>query len=143
MTMREAVRLRTIGLRFVAGLMAAFGGLALVLAGVGIYSVMAFYVAQRRQEMGIRLALGATGSDVLRLTLGQGARISGLGIVLGLALAVSLGRLLEAALFGVVALEPWLYASVAASLGGIALAASILPARQAATTDPVIALRQQ
>jgi putative ABC transport system permease protein len=123
-------------------MMAAFGAIALVLAALGIYSVMAYHVAQRRHEMGIRLALGATGGDVLRLTLGQGARMSGLGIVIGLALGLALARVLESALFGVVAAEPWLFAAVAVTLAAIACLASVIPARFAAATDPLIALRE-
>ena len=142
-TMREALRIRTTGLRFIGALMAAFGVLALVLAAVGIYSVMAFYVAQRRHEMGIRMALGATGGDVLRLTIGHGARMAGIGIVIGLAFGVALARVLESVLFGVVALEPWLFAAVAATLALVACLASIIPARYAATTDPLVALRAE
>ena len=142
LTMREALRVRTTGLRFIGGMMAAFGALALVLAAVGIYSVMAFYVVQRRQEMGIRVALGATTRDVLRLTLGHGGRMTAWGILFGLAAAAALSRLLERALFGVVSLEPWLFAGVAAALAAIALLACVLPARQAAAVDPVVALRQ-
>jgi putative ABC transport system permease protein len=141
-TMRDALRIRTTGLRFIGGMMAAFGAIALVLAALGIYSVMAYHVAQRRHEMGIRLALGATGGDVLRLTLGQGARMSGLGIVIGLALGLALARVLESALFGVVAAEPWLFAAVAVTLAAIACLASVIPARFAAATDPLIALRE-
>jgi ABC-type antimicrobial peptide transport system permease subunit len=141
-TMRDALRIRTTGLRFIGGMMAAFGAIALGLAALGIYSVMAYHVAQRRHEMGIRLALGATGGDVLRLTLGQGARMSGLGIVIGLALGLALARVLESALFGVVAAEPWLFAAVAVTLAAIACLASVIPARFAAATDPLIALRE-
>ncbi len=141
MTMSEALRVRTTGLRFVSGLMAGFGVLALVLATVGIYSVMAFYVAQRRHEMGIRMALGATARDILRLTVGHGARMASLGIVIGLVLGVALARLMESALFGIVAVEPWLFAAISAVLALSALAASLLPARLATKVDPASALR--
>jgi putative ABC transport system permease protein len=143
MTMRQALHIRTTGLRFVGALMAVFGVLALVLASVGIYSVMAFYVAQRRHEMGIRMALGATARDVLRLTLGQGLRMAATGIVIGLVLGVALGRVLESALFGVVALEPWLFAATAGTLGLVAILASVVPARIAAGSDPMRALRAE
>jgi putative ABC transport system permease protein len=143
LTMRDALRIRTTGLRFVGALMAAFGALALVLSAVGIYSVMAFYVAQRRHEMGIRMALGATGRDVLRLTVGHGARMASLGIAIGLLFGIALARLLESALFGVVALEPWLFAAVAITLALVAFLASIVPARFAAAADPVQALRAE
>lgn len=142
MTMREALRIRTIGLRFLGTLMAVFGGLALVLAAVGIYSVMAFYVAQRRHEMSIRMALGATAGDVVRFTIGHGARMAGLGIVIGLLIGVALARVLEGVLFGIVALEPWLVVTIAMTLAAVAFVASLIPARYAARTDPVHALRE-
>ena len=141
MTMPDALRVRTTGLRFISALMAAFGLLALVLATVGIYSVMAFYVAQRRHEMGVRMALGASARDIVRLTVGQGARMAAIGIVIGLAFGVALARVMENLLFGVVALEPWLFASVALTLAAAAVAASLLPARHATKVDPAIALR--
>ncbi len=141
MTMGEALRVRTTGLRFVSGLMAGFGVLALLLATVGIYSVMAFHVAQRRHEVGIRMALGATARDILRLTVGHGARMASLGIAIGLGLGVALARLMQSALFGIVAVEPWLFASITAILALAALAASLLPARLATKVDPANALR--
>jgi putative ABC transport system permease protein len=141
MTMPESLRVRTTGLRFISALMAAFGLLALVLATVGIYSVMAFYVAQRRHEMGVRMALGASARDIVRLTVGHGARIAGLGIMIGLGLGVALARVMENLLFGVVALEPWLFAAIALILATAALAASLLPARHATSVDPATALR--
>jgi len=141
-TMREAIRVRTSGLRFIGGIMLAFGVIALALAAVGIYSVMAFYVAQRRQEMGIRMALGATASQVLRLTLGHATRMAGLGIAIGAAAGLGLARLMESALFGTVKAEPWLFISVAGLLAAFAVLASLLPARQATRVDPVVALRE-
>jgi putative ABC transport system permease protein len=141
MTMAEALRIRTTGIRFISGLMAAFGILALVLATVGIYSVMAFYVAQRRYEVGIRMALGATARDILGLTVGHGARIAGLGIVIGLAFGVALARVMENLLFGIVAVEPWLFVAIALTLALAAIGASLLPARLATKVDPAVALR--
>ncbi len=141
MTMTEALRVRTTGLRFISALLAAFGLLALVLATVGIYSVMAYYVAQRRHEMGVRMALGASAQDIIRLTVGQGARMAAVGIVIGLGFGIALARLMENLLFGVVALEPWLFAAVALTLAAAALAASLLPARHATSVDPASALR--
>jgi putative ABC transport system permease protein len=140
-TMTEAVRVRTTGLRFVGGMMAGFGLVALALAAIGIYSVMAYYVAQRRQEIGIRMALGASARDVLVGTLSGGGRMALLGIAIGLALGLLLARVVENLLFGVVAMEPWLMAAIAGLLGAVALLASLVPARQAARVDPVIALR--
>ncbi len=143
MTMTEAVRIRTTGMRFVGGIMAAFGGIALVLAAIGIYSVMSYYVTQRRQEIGIRMALGASAREVLVSTAGGGARMALIGIAIGLVLGLLLGRLMESALFGTVALEAWLFAAIASLLAFVALVASLLPARQASRIDPIIALRAE
>lgn len=140
-TMRAAIRTRTTGLRFVAQLMAAFGVLALVLSAAGIYSVMAHYVAQRRHEIGVRMALGATTRDVLHLTMGSGLKLAGIGIVIGLVIGVALARVIEGALFGVIALEPTLFAGITVLLAVVALLATLLPARHALAVDPAAALR--
>lgn len=140
-TMRQAIHTRTTGLRFVGRLMAAFGLLALVLSAAGIYSVMAHYVAQRRHEIGVRMALGATTRDVLRLTMGSGLRLAGLGILVGLGLGFGAARLIESALFGVVAVEPILFVAITALLTTVALLATLLPARHAISVDPAGALR--
>ncbi len=140
-TMRKAIHTRTTGLRFVGQLMAAFGLLALVLSAAGIYSVMAHYVAQRRHEIGVRMALGATTRDVLKLTIGSGLKLAGFGITIGLGLGLALGRVIEGALFGVVALEPMLYVAITALLTTVALLATLLPARHAISVDPAGALR--
>jgi putative ABC transport system permease protein len=137
-----ALRQRTTGLRFIAGLMAGFGVLALVLAAFGIYGVMAHYVAQRRHEIGVRMALGASRRDVLRLTLGQGLRLAAVGIALGLAFGLGLARLMESALFGIVSAEPSLFVAITAALAGVALGASLLPARHATRVDPMVAMRE-
>ena len=142
MSMREAVRLRTIGLRFIGALMTAFGVIALVLAAVGIYTVMAYYVSQRRYEIGVRMALGGRAHDMILLTLGHAARMSALGIAIGLGLGILLARVLENALFGIIALEPWLIVAMGPLLAAISATASIIPARNAARVDPVTALRQ-
>jgi putative ABC transport system permease protein len=139
--MRNALRERTTGIRFIGGLMAAFGLLAMVLASFGIYGVMSHYVAQRRSEIGVRMALGATRGDVLRLTIGQGAKLAGIGIGIGFAASVGLARLMESALFGVVSLEPSLFAAITLSLCVVALLATLVPAAQAARVDPIGALR--
>jgi putative ABC transport system permease protein len=140
-TMRQSIHTRTTGLRVVGQLMAAFGLLALVLSAAGLYSVMAHYVAQRRHEIGLRMALGATTRDVLRLTIGQGLKLAGLGIAIGLAIGVALARVIESALFGVVAIEPVLFAAITAVLTLVALLATLLPARHAVSVDPAGALR--
>jgi putative ABC transport system permease protein len=142
MTMEEALRQRTIGLRFIAGLMAVFGGLALVLAAVGIYAVMAFYVALRRHEIGIRLALGASRRAVLQLLVGQAGRLSMVGVAIGLALAAALAKLMESALFGIVSADPRLFVATAITLSGTAIAASLIPARHATRVDPAVTLRE-
>jgi putative ABC transport system permease protein len=142
MTMEEALRQRTIGLRFIAGLMAVFGGLALVLAAVGIYAVMASYVAQRRYEIGIRLALGASRRDVLQLLVGQASRLSMAGVVIGLVLAAALAKVMESALFGIVSADPRLFAATAITLAVTAMVASLIPARHATRVDPAVTLRE-
>jgi putative ABC transport system permease protein len=142
-TGRAAIHQRTTGLRFVAGLMLTFGLLALALAALGIYGVMAHYVAQRRHDIGVRMALGATGGRVLRQTLGEGARLSALGILLGLGIGIGLARVLENALFGIAALEPGLVAAVTAALSIVAITATLVPAHHATRVDPVTALRAE
>jgi putative ABC transport system permease protein len=142
MTMQEALRQRTVGLRFIGALMAVFGGLALVLAAVGIYAVMAFYVAQRRHEIGIRLALGASRRDVLRLTVSQSGRLSLIGVGIGLVLATALARLMESALFGIVSADPLLFVGTAVTLAGTAMVASAIPAHRATRVDPAGVLRE-
>ncbi len=141
MTMREAIYVRTTGLRFIGNLMAAFGLLALALAAFGIYAVMAHSVAQRRHEIGIRMALGATPRGVLWSTMASGVRLTAIGAAIGLLAAIALARLMESVLFGVVSAEPSLFVAVTAGLAGIAMLASLLPARRATRVDPVVAIR--
>jgi ABC-type antimicrobial peptide transport system permease subunit len=120
-----------------------FGGFALVLAVVGVYSVMAFLVSQRRHEIGVRIALGATPRDVLGLTVGQAGRLTLVGVVAGSLLALALGRLIETGLLGVASTDPRMIAGFAAVLVAAALAAGYIPARRAAATDPMVALRAE
>jgi putative ABC transport system permease protein len=141
MPLTEAIKLRTTGIKFIGGIMAAFGFIALGLATLGIYGVMAYFVAQRRREIGIRMALGASAREVLLQTVTRGGRMAALGIAIGLVLAVLLARLMESALFGAVAIEAWLFVAIASVLAAVALAASIVPARSASRVDPVVALR--
>jgi putative ABC transport system permease protein len=140
-TMSDAMQERTTGLRFIGGLMAVFGAIAVVLAAVGIYSVMSFYVTQRRKEIGVRLALGATPSAVLRMTMRHASWLAGLGVTIGLALAVALARLMEQAMFGTVSPDPRILGSVALMLFGVAALSSFLPARDATRVDPATTLR--
>jgi ABC-type antimicrobial peptide transport system permease subunit len=124
-------------------LLGIFAGLAVCLAMAGVYGVMAYVVGQRTGEIGLRMALGARPVEVLRLVLGQGMRLAGVGLVLGLLGAAALTRLLTTMLFGVQPNDPVTYVVVSALLGGIALAASSVPAWRASRVDPVIALRQE
>jgi putative ABC transport system permease protein len=141
MSMREALQVRTIGLQYVAGIMGTFGALALALAVVGVYSVMAFVMAQRTHEIGVRIALGAARTDVLRLTVGHAARLAGAGVAIGLALAAGVERVMNAALEGVFAADVRLSLAFAAILLLSAIAAAYLPGRRATRIDPLIALR--
>lgn len=129
--------------RFRSILMGVFAGAALLLAAVGIYGVMAYSVAQRTQEIGVRMALGATPREVLRLVIRQGGRLAGMGIVLGLAGALVLSRLLEKMLFGVTGSDTVTFVGAALVLGSVALVASLLPGLRAARVNPITALRQE
>lgn len=142
MTMREALAERTVGLQYVAAIMAVFGGLALLIAAVGVYSLMAFIVTQRTHEIGVRIALGATRGDVVRLTVRQAAGMTGIGIGVGLVLSIGVGRALGSALGGTVGNDPRVALSFALVLLASALAAGYLPARRATAIDPVVALRE-
>ncbi len=128
--------------RFNALLLSIFAGVALLLTAIGIYGVMAYSVAQRRQEIGIRMALGAQKGDVLRLVVGGGMRLTALGIVIGVAAAFGLTRVLGSLLYGVGSFDPVTFAAVAFLLGLIALMACWLPARRAAGVNPLTALRE-
>ena len=124
-------------------LIATFGVTALLLAAVGLYAVMAAYARQRYPEIGIRVALGATASDVRRLVLGEGLRLAGLGAAIGLAGAVAVTRVLGGLLFGVHPLDPTSVLGAALLLVGAAALASYLPARRATRVDPVKMLRSE
>jgi putative ABC transport system permease protein len=124
-------------------LLAGFAALALVIASLGVYSVMAYLVAFRTSEIGIRMALGASPGAVMRMVLGQGRRLALAGIAIGIVGALAVSRLLQQALFEVDAGEPLIYAAVSAALLLVAECASFVPARRATRIDPVIALRSQ
>jgi predicted permease len=124
-------------------LLLLFAGIALLLSALGIYGVMAYTTTQRRHEIGIRLALGAGGSDVLRLVVGQGMRLVLIGLAAGLLGAWVLSRSLASQLFGITAQDPVTYLTVALLLGSVALVATWLPARRAIRVDPMISLRSE
>ena len=122
-------------------MLALFAASAMLLAAVGLYGVIAYAVSQRTREIGVRMAVGASGREVLALFLRQGLRLTGLGIALGLAGALGLTRLLASQLYGVRATDPATFASVSGVLLLVALVASFLPARRAARVEPMNALR--
>jgi putative ABC transport system permease protein len=124
-------------------LFAIFAGLAVCLAMAGVYGVMAYAVGQRTNEIVLRIALGAGTASVLRLVLGQGLALAGLGLALGLAAAIAGTRLLTTMLFRVQPNDPVVHLAVAVLLGMVALVASYIPARRASRIDPLTAIRQE
>ncbi len=143
LTMERVIVKATARENFNMLLLTIFAAIALLLAAIGIYGLMAYAVEQRSHEIGIRLALGAGRSHVLRLFIAQGARLAALGVVIGLAAAFGLTRLLGRLLFGVTSTDPATFAGVAAILTVVALVATYVPARRATKVDPIIALRYE
>src|SRR6266702_2078527 len=129
--------------RFRTLLLGIFAGLAVCLAMAGVYGVMAYVVGQRSNELGLRMALGASPGDVLRLVLRQALILAGTGIVIGLAGAFVVTQLLGSMLFGVKATDPMTYAGVVVLIAIVALVASYIPARRAARVDLIVALRYE
>ena len=129
--------------RFDASLLGLFAAVALLLAVVGIYGVMSYWVAQRTHEIGVRVALGAQPRQVLRLVLARAAWLTLAGLTLGLVGAFVLARSLSGLLFGVRPIDPLTLLTASAALAGIALVASWQPARRAAAVDPIVALRYE
>jgi putative ABC transport system permease protein len=142
-TMREVLDGSLAARRFNMALLALFAGVAVLLAGVGLYGVLAYMVTQRTHEIGVRMALGARPGDVLRLVVGQGMALSLGGVLLGILGALALTRLLTSLLVGVAATDPWTFGLVALLLSGVACLACYVPARRAARVDPLIALRYE
>lgn len=142
-TMRTHLEEAVFAQRIGATLLSIFGALALTLAAVGLYSVIAYSVTQRTHEMGIRLALGASPRELKRMVVGSGMRVAGLGLLVGAAGAAGLSRLLTSLLNGVSPTDPATFAAVVVLLGAIAFVAALIPARRASAVDPIVALRYE
>lgn len=142
-TMRQMYDESMAQTQFVLVILGIAASVTLLLGLVGIYGVIAYIVAQRRREVGIRMALGAQSASVQRIFVARGLTLTGIGLVIGLAASAALMRLLSSQLFGVQPFDPLTYAAVIGGLGGVALLATWLPARQATRIDPMLALRSE
>jgi putative ABC transport system permease protein len=142
-TMDQVVSGASVAVRMTAVVLGIFAALAVLMAAIGIYGVMSYSVSQRRQEMGVRMAVGARAADVLQLVVRQGVSLAAAGVALGLLAALALTRLLGTLLFGVSATDPLVLASVAAMLVAVSAAASYLPARRATRMDATVALHYE
>jgi predicted permease len=140
-TMTEYISASLLPMRIASLTASIFGGLALLLSGLGIYGLIAYFTGQRTREIGIRLALGAQRKDILRLVLNQGVTIAVIGIGLGILGALAMSRLLTSFIFGIGAIDAVTFATVAISLGIVAMVACWVPARRATRIDPMSALR--
>ncbi|MFZ0593714.1 MAG: ABC transporter permease [Bryobacteraceae bacterium] len=129
--------------RFAATMLGAFAAFALLLAAVGVYGVLSYLVSQNRQDLGIRIAVGAQPGNIVGLVVRQGMGLAGFGIVAGLIGAAALTRVMASLLFGVTATDPLTFATVAATLGAAALAATVIPALRATKVDPMVVLREE
>jgi len=129
--------------RYNAAMLALFAGAALLLAALGVYGVMAYSVSSRMYEIGIRVALGADPQRVLRLVLGEGARLAAIGAALGLTASLAFGRMLRTLLYGVAAADPAVAVTVILVIVAVALAAAFVPARRASMVDPMVVLRME
>ena len=142
-SLRRIRSLKTVGMQFVAGLMAAFAGIGLFLSAIGIYGVMAYSVTQRTREIGVRMALGATAREVMGMTLRDAMTLAAAGIGIGLVAAFGLAKVMVANLFGVIQLDALTFASFAVVLALVAMIAGSVPARRAMRVDPISALRAE
>ena len=142
-TLTEHMNIPLFPAKMAAGVLASFGLLALILAAVGIYGVMYYVVVCRTREIGLRMALGAQASDVLRLVLRQGMLLALIGTAIGLVIGLGGTRLLKTLLYGVNAADPMSFAAVTLLLGSVTLLACWLPAHRATRVDPMIALRTE
>jgi ABC-type antimicrobial peptide transport system permease subunit len=140
----DALIARTlVGRRFSVMVFASFGGVAMLLAAVGLYAVISFTTEQRTREFGVRLALGARPADVSRLVIGEGLRLALAGLACGLIAALVLSRALASMLYGVTTTDPATYAAVAAVLVTLACISCYIPARRALRTDPITTLKNE
>jgi ABC-type antimicrobial peptide transport system permease subunit len=142
-TMSDVIADSLAAKRFAMVLLGVFAALAVLLSSIGIYGVISYVVGQRTHEIGIRMALGAERGSVLRMILQQAGEMVLLGVVVGLAAALALTRLMASMLFEVSAHDPLTFLGVAVLLGAVALTACYLPARRATRVDPIIALRYE
>jgi putative ABC transport system permease protein len=142
-SMEDQIDERTAGLTFIARALGIVAFIALVLALMGLYSLMSFMVSRRTQEMGVRMALGATAWQVIGLTTRQGMRVTVAGLVVGVVAALGVGQLMESVLFGVVSASAWQLVLLVAAVGAVSFIASYIPARRTAALDPTTALRAE
>jgi putative ABC transport system permease protein len=142
-TAADLVRLTVGPTQAGAVLIGAFGALALLLAAIGLYGVVAYTVAQRTREVGVRVALGAGVGDVVRMVLGGGMRLAAVGVALGALAAAAVAQLLSSLLYGVSSVDPLAYVGGATLLLLVAFLANLIPARRAARVDPMVALRYE